>query len=80
MDQDKNDLLQRYTGASISLASLYETLSEIQIFTLNRLWPEGSKELDAAADTIEGVKALLVNRNNQIKKAAEGILNGDSEE
>lgn len=70
VETEKLKLYHRYLGASIALKGLHDTISEIQVFTLTQLWPEGSKELDAVSDALEGIKGLIVHRNDQIVEAA----------
>lgn len=78
-DIERHGLMHRYLGASIALKGMWDSLAHIQVFTLPTLWPEGSSELDAVHDALEGVKAMIMMRETQISEAAERMIkDGDS--
>lgn len=61
-------------GAASTLSAIYDSLSEIVVFELDKVWPADTPEYQAAAQTIEAIKVLLANKNKVIIQRAEEYL------
>lgn len=76
-DPEQQMLYHRLIGAFICMDNLKQALSEIQLFTIPLLWEEGSTELDAVADAMQGVKVIIDTKMQLIYQAIGELQNGD---
>lgn len=63
-----------YLASSKTLTSVYDLITEIQTFHLDGVWPVGSSEYQAVANTLEALKRLVATKQNNIKDKAEALL------
>jgi len=63
-----------FQGAAIALTSMHNSLSDLQVFHIERIWPVSSSEFKAVADTMEALKNLVAKRQQEVIDAAKELL------
>lgn len=63
-----------YYSSARTLTSIYDIITEIQMFTLDEYYPVGSVEFQAAADVLEALKKLIaIKQNHMVAKSHEQL-------